>query len=141
MVGPQKKSSEVIVQILYSFEMNGTGDQIIPTLMHELKMTRKTILAAYEKAEAVWQTKEKWDSMIASRSDSYDFKRIGNVEKSILRLALFDLCTEKDPDTKEIVSESLRVAKKFCGDSAGAFIHALIDSYIQGKLSGEFEEK
>lgn len=129
----QKKNREIIVQILYSFEMNAKEEEIIPALMHELKMSKKAVTDGYKTAIEIWEGRERWDELIAKRSDSYDFKRIGSVEKSILRMGLFELFAENKPNTKEMISELLRVAKKFCGDSAASFIHALIDSYVEDK--------
>lgn len=122
-----KKNHEIVIQILYSFEMGcSEEEEIIPLIMDELKLTHKEILEGLACAKKVWKNVPACDEMIGKLSTAYEFKRIGVVEKSILRFALFQKVFEA-LDEKEMLAEALRLTKKFCGASASSFVHALLE--------------
>lgn len=121
-----KKFSEIVVQILYSFEMQVLQEEeIIFLLMGELKCTKKECCEALALASKIWESKEEIDHIISKVSTGYDFKRIGPCEKSVLRLSLFE--------GKEFLDEGLRLAKKFCADSAASFVHAMLDKIFESQ--------
>lgn len=121
-----KKFSEIVVQILYSFEMQVLEEnEIVFLLMSELKCTKKECSEALGLATKIWEGKEEIDHFISTISTGYDFKRIGPCEKSVLRLAIFE--------GKPFLDEALRLSKKFCADSAASFVHAMLDKIFENQ--------
>jgi transcription termination factor NusB len=130
-----KKNSEIVVQMLYSFEMGSTAkEEVLSLLMDELKVTAKEIHASFSEAKEIWENRQKCDEIIARTATGYELGRIGLVEKCILRFTLFQVAFLAK-DSKEIVAEGLRLSKKFCSSSASAFVHALLEKAYGSSLS------
>lgn len=125
---PPQKFREIVFQLLFSLEMSGEADsELIPLLMRELCVSKKQVKAAYERAQAVWDQRFFLDEMITKHSLEYSFDRIKIVEKSVLRLALYELFIEKELNRKIIISEAHRLARKFSTLGGASFVNALLD--------------
>lgn len=131
-----KKIREIIVQILFSFEMNGCEkEDLISVLMHEVKVSHRFLNQAFEKSKLIWEKKDEIDQKITAASQEYDFSRIGIVEKSVIRLSLFELFYEKMLAKEIIISEAIRLNKKFSTKEGSHFVNAIIDSLSKTTLS------
>ncbi len=126
---PPQKFREIVFQLLFSFDMGGDPEaELIPFLMRELQVAKRQVSAAYVKAKAVWEKKEELDQAITRHSRDYSLERIKTVERSVLRLALYELLLEKELSRKIILSEAHRLARKFSALEGAAYVNAVLDS-------------
>lgn len=127
-LSPQKLR-EIIIQFLFSFDMGGEEQkELIPILMNEVKVPRLALSQAFSRAEVIWKNKNEIDQKIRFACNAYDLTRIGHVERNILRLALFEYCIEHTLPLEIIISEAIRLTKKFSSKEGGQFVHAIIDT-------------
>src|SRR5437762_3191551 len=92
MALPPQKFREIVFQILFSSGFPGfeTGETAL-MLMHELKVTKKAVLEAETKVKQIEEKLPEIDEKITAFSSNYSFERISRVEKTILRLGLFEI--------------------------------------------------
>lgn len=132
MVLSQQKFRELVFEALYSFDFHqGDRAELCEFLMREHKMTKKNVQLALDKALSIYEAKEKIDLMIQSVSHSYDLNRIHVVERTILRLGLYELFISKENPCEIVIAEAKRLARKFTNEEAQAFVHALIDALMK----------
>lgn len=125
----QKKIRELVFQLLYAKDLGDPDPSaMIALLMKEHLLTRKTVLQAQQRAEAIFEKKEALDKEIETISTSYDLDRIHSVERNILRLGLFELEYDKEIPPKVAISEAIRLASKFSTPEGATFVNALLDS-------------
>lgn len=118
---------EAVVQYLYSFELAKTSlEVLLPLIMDALELSRKNAFAAAEEARKILSFREEFDVTIAKTSKAYELERISKVDLAILHLALYLLKEGLEPS--QVITEAIRLAGKFSTPSAGAFIHAILDS-------------
>lgn len=126
---PPQKMREMVLQLLFALELGGSAEaELIPLIMKELMVSKRHVRAAYEKAHLIWQQRSSLDQKIGDVSANYAFERIKTVEKSVLRLALYELLTDKEVSEKVIISEACRLTAKFSAPEACAFVNALLDN-------------
>jgi len=127
---PQKFREAVV---LFLFSMDFTEDMVdtFPLISEQLKISSSNTKEALEKAQFLMTHAHDLDLLIAKYSKSYDFHRIPFAEKTILRLAFFELVVEKTLHYKVIISEAIRLARKFASPEAGGFVNALLDQYVK----------
>jgi transcription antitermination protein NusB len=131
---PAPKFRELVFQLLFSFDANGEEEvELIPFLMRELSISKKHVSAAYEKGRAIWRYCEQLDHIIVENSKEYSLERIKSVEKSVLRLALYELLIEKELTAKIIISEAHRLTRKFSTVEGASFVNALLDTLEKNK--------
>lgn len=133
---PFQKFREVIFLLLFSQDANSNDPQnLCDLLMDELKITRKNVQEAYEKAETITNSLDQIDAFISDISTSYSIDRIQRVDCTILRLAIFELLIEKALPQEVIIAEAKRLAKKFSTPDAVVFCQALLDALVKKQLS------
>ncbi|MEZ5314893.1 MAG: transcription antitermination factor NusB [Chlamydiales bacterium] len=121
------KFNEIVFQLLFSFDMGEcVENDIVSLMMHELLVTRKTVLSAYSHAKSIHEAHGELDQIISNISRDYQIKRIGRVEKNIIRYALYFM-KSKTTSHKKIISEALRLTQKFSTKESAAYVNALLD--------------
>jgi N utilization substance protein B len=127
MTIPLQKMREAVFLCLFSF-INGepSEKETLKLLMEQLKIASTHAKAAYARALTIEKEFPKLDALIAPYSTDYEFERIQTVEKTALRIGVFELL-EKEVPPKVAIAESLRLTKKFCTPSAVTFVNAILD--------------
>lgn len=130
---PIKKFREIVFQLLYSrgFE-NSDWELIIPIVMRQLIVPKTVVRAAKAKVETIWQMREAIDQIIQEKSLHYELHRIPRIELSVLRLGIFELL-HSDVPPKVVISEAIRLTRKFATAEGVTFINAILDSVYKGE--------
>jgi N utilization substance protein B len=134
---PRQKFREIVTQLLYaqSFEKIDPEDSI-PFMMEELKVTRRSMLEAHAKVTQIFEHLPEIDRLIEEGSQMYTFERISRVEKTVLRLALYEFLHESDIPGKVVISEAIRLCRKFGTRESASFINAVLDPIYKRQVSG-----
>ena len=132
-----QKFREAVLLFLFSTDFSQGYSDTVPLVMEELKTTKKNTDEAKLKAEFILTHVHDLDLLISKYSSAYDFHRIPYAEKNILSLAFFELVVEKILHYKVIISEAIRLTRKFASREAGAFINALLDQYVKEYITNQ----
>ncbi|MCB1108006.1 MAG: transcription antitermination factor NusB [Chlamydiia bacterium] len=132
MVASQRKFREIVFQMLYSRDLNKEGDaKVLSSFLDQFMVTRKVLHHAYTKVEKIIALLEEIDSLVSEFSKEYDFNRISPIERTILRLGVYELKYEGEVPPKVALSEAVRLSRKFGTPEGGAFINAILDAIFQ----------
>ena len=66
------------------------------------------------------------DSMIEESSKGWQLKRIGKVELTIMRLAVYEMKYDEEIPTGVAINEAVELAKKFGEDNSGSFVNGIL---------------
>jgi N utilization substance protein B len=80
--------------------------------------------------------KEALDALLAEVSEGWPVHRMSAVDRSILRLALFEMIHSEDVPPEVAVGEAVELAKGFSGDEAPAFVAGVLRG-AEGRVFGE----
>lgn len=83
---------------------------------------------AWDIVHGVWSKTEELDQIIAGFSEGWKVDRLGRVEITVLRIAIYELCYNLDVPDKVVISEALELAKQYADQKALAFINGILDS-------------
>jgi N utilization substance protein B len=140
MVLPQAKFREVVFQLLYSKIHGNPGDkELIDLIMRELQVTRKAVRQGLERAEEVLEKLKFLDAKITEVSTSFSFERIQAVEKTLLRLGVYEVLVDDEVPPKVAITEAMRLARKFSTNEAACFVNALLDAIYKESLGEEVD--
>lgn len=70
------------------------------------------------------------DKMIGETAEGWKVSRMGKVDLTILRLAVYEMKYDEDVPVKVAINEAVELSKKFSGDDSPAFINGIL-----GKLA------
>ena len=122
------KIRELVIQALYQKTISGDSNTKV---LKELKQTQKS-LNTDEVAKIVKNIKsfEQKFIEIIGKFSNIPTSRIGEIELSILYLALYEISQSK-LDKPIIINEAIKLAKKFGQNSSHKFINAVLDQAIK----------
>jgi N utilization substance protein B len=78
--------------------------------------------------KGVLTEKEELDHRIESASEHWSIARMPVIDRSILRLGLYELMHNTETPTAVIVSEAVRLAKTYSTERSGAFVNGVLAS-------------
>ncbi len=76
--------------------------------------------------EGVVAHKEEIDGFIQKTAPEWPLDQISVVDKSILRLAIYELIHEQDVPAKVAINEAVELAKTFGGDNTSKFVNGVL---------------
>ena len=122
---------EGVFLLLYQNEISGTDmDELAGASeeAYEMAMTGETV----KTAKAVAEKYEELDGIIAEYSETREVARISKVNKTILRLAIYEMTYRGDKiPAKAAVNEAVELAKKYAEKKDSAFINGVLGNYIR----------
>lgn len=124
---PIQKFREIVFQLLYAEGFSSSGEETALMLMAELKVTKRSVGQAREKAEKVREKMEELDQKIQEASKEYSFERISRVEKIALRLGLYEMLYDETIPPKVAIAEAIRLTRKFGTPESAHFVNAILD--------------
>lgn len=74
---------------------------------------------------------EELNAIIGQYSIGWDVSRISRLARSIMQLAIYEICNIDDVPVGVAISEAVRLAKKYDGDDTGAFVNGILGAYAR----------
>lgn len=93
------------------------------------KEIEKRVRAAAEKIADL-------DGKIDAVAEGWKSGRMGKVELTILRLALFEILCDEEVPQGVAINEAVELAKKFGGDDSPAFVNGVLAKLVQPEAGG-----
>ena len=110
-------------------------------MMQELKVTKRIMLDAHERMRQVLAMQSEIDEEIRNASTEYSFDRISRVEKTILRLGLYEMFHDPELPSKVALAEAIRLCRKFGTPESAQFINAILDAIYRKKHAPSVAEQ
>jgi len=76
------------------------------------------------------------DAVLGAHSTSWAVDRIAPLERSILRLALWEIEAEVTPP-EVAIDEAVRLAKRYSTDEAGSLVNGILGAVVRDRDSGD----
>jgi N utilization substance protein B len=67
------------------------------------------------------------DQQIATAAENFSLERLGNVDRNILRLAIYELLVATDVPQAVIINEAIEISKKFATTESSGFVNGVLD--------------
>lgn len=90
-----------------------------------------------ELAEGVEVHREELDAMIARHARGWELGRIAPLERSIMRIALFEVAHRDDVPTEVALDEAVGLAKRYCGAEAPGFVNGVLGAAVRAVAAEE----
>jgi N utilization substance protein B len=124
---PHKKR-ELVFLLLFSADMGQEllSRDLLCFVADECKVSKHHVAEAVELAQEIQKAQIECDALITKKCQEYSMARLQSVERTILRLAIFELVLKRELAPKIVFAEAKRLAKKFSTDEAVAFVHGIL---------------
>lgn len=120
------------MQALYQLDVQGED------YLHSLKKFLKEnsdddlVLELAEKwTTGAWKNMPACDELIKQAAIKWDMARLSSVDRSILRLATYQLLCCNDMPGKVVINEAIEIAKKYSGQQSPRFVNGVLDAILR----------
>ena len=127
-MGGRRRSREIAVQVLYQAEMAGDApDKAFEMFCEHFRAPEEIRIFAIELIKGVHSHLVQIDLLVRRFSDHWRLERMSTVDRSVLRLAVFEFLYRPDIPTKVSINEAVELGKKFGSEDSGSFINGVLD--------------
>ena len=92
---------------------------------------------AWELIEGVWEKKEELDKLLTQFSQNWRVERMGKVEITLLRLALYEMLFRTDIPPKVAINEAIELSKQFGDEGSRGFVNGILDAAGKALETGQ----
>ena len=133
---PNSDAREFAVQFLYQSETEKIfyfSDSHFSSFCENFNLPTKVAKLAEVKCRGVLDILEQVDAIITEHSKNWKLTRMAATDRSVLRLATWEIL-EKAAPPKVIINEAIDLAKKYGTEHSGAFVNGILDAITKSGL-------
>jgi N utilization substance protein B len=125
----RRKAREIAMQVLYGLEVTrGNLQEAIDLFWNNFEAPEKIKAFSSTLVEGAWNNRKQIDTIIGSCAENWSLERMSRVDKSILRMAVYELTYCRDIPPKVAINEAIDLGKLFGSENSGAFINGVLDA-------------
>jgi N utilization substance protein B len=126
----RRRIRQLALQVLYEIDCVGHRPEDVlartveshPNLSQEgLEFLRQMVLGTFEYAAAL-------DRFIADSAPEWPVEQLAIVDRTILRLALWEFAVSSETPLKVAINEAVEIAKRFGSESSPRFVNGVLGS-------------
>lgn len=129
MAGARRKARVLALQALYEIDAVGhKPEESVDNLLDSEHLSDDNLAFVRDLVTGVVSNKEKIDEVIGQFAPAWPIAQIPIVDRSILRLAIFEILLDNRVPVKVAINEAVELAKSFGGDASPRFINGVLGS-------------
>ncbi|CAE09447.1 transcription antitermination factor NusB [Wolinella succinogenes] len=122
------QAREAVVSLLYAYDMGNTEiRKFAIELLEEKRIKNRQQEFALELFDGTIAHLGEIDEEIKKHLKEWDFSRIGDMERAILRLGTFEI-VYSGVDRAVIINEAVELSKTFGNDNSPRFVNGVLDA-------------
>ncbi|PNV61223.1 transcription antitermination factor NusB [Clostridium sp. chh4-2] len=127
---PAEEKSEQIELYYESPEEDEVSPEGVCEILHKVELDLHDSDYLRKKVEDIEAKIPDLDAKINKVAEGWKTKRMGKVELTILRLALYEILYDEEVPEKVAINEAVELAKKFGGDDSSAFVNGILAKLV-----------
>lgn len=127
---PQEESQAQFEQYFQAPVEDETTSEGAECVLHQVEMEEKYSQYLLKKTEAIMEKIPQLDARIDQVAEGWKTRRMGKVELTILRLALYEMEYDDEIPEKVAINEAVELAKKFGQEESPAFINGVLAKLV-----------
>jgi len=124
----RRLAREKALQMLFQMDVGHNSLEIAKRTMEEADMSPQDKKFTLNLVEGTRNCLGELDYYIKKYAADWDIDRLANVEKNLLRMALYEMKYLDDIPPSVSINEAIELAKVFGGEDSGKFVNGILDS-------------
>lgn len=128
----RRQSREIALQMLFASEFDSL-DPITAGLMvlQTTDADEESKEFAKELFLGVLKDRDELDRTISKYLENWKLDRLFTIDRSVLRLSLYELKNLPDTPSSVVIDQAVRLAKKFGNDESSKFINGILGAFFR----------
>lgn len=132
----RREIRERIFKLLFRVEFYKTGEMeeqkelfLEDTEDFPEDVTERDKREIIKKYDAIAEKLSEIDAMIDEKATGWSSRRMGKVELTIIRLAVYEICFDEQIPTGVAINEAVELAKSYGQDGSAAFVNGVLAKF------------
>jgi transcription antitermination protein NusB len=127
-MGERRRGREFALQILFQIDMGGSEiAEATSTFWEGKRVTIEARRFAESLAQGTIAHLTEIDARLREGLVHWRLPRIAAVDRSVLRMAVYELLHEKETPPVVVIDEAIELAKRYGGEESGLFVNGVLD--------------
>ena len=141
-MGNRRKARELVTQILFHMEYNpGNPNKSFELICENFNAPKSLRAFSKELVRGVCENRNSIDDLIKKASKNWRLERMSRVDRSILRLSVYEMMFMDNIPHKVSIDEAVELGKKYGTEESGAFINGVLDNIYMAYLKDPNQDK
>jgi N utilization substance protein B len=128
----RRSARELILKVLYQLDVGKLPpDEVLETTFEEVRPPAEDRQYVEEITRGVLESVESLDQTIGELAEGWSLDRLAKVDKSVLRMALYELIHRPDIPVNVVINDAVEVAKKYSTEDSGRFVNGILGSFVR----------
>jgi N utilization substance protein B len=137
MTSSRRQGREAALQMLYLIDTCALEvDKIPDAVLSKDPLDAKTHDFAHHLASGVMSEWQRIDRLITEHAKNWEMKRMAAVDRSLLRLASFELLRDTETPVNVIINEAVEIAKRYSTSESSKFVNGILDKIKEERKNG-----
>lgn len=124
----RRNAREWAVQLLFQLEANPEDpDKVFPGFWAERKPSARNRQFAEDLVRGTVANLDGIDGRIRKYARNWDIRRMGAVDRNVMRLAVYEMLHRLDIPPVVSINEAVEIAKTYGEDKSGQFVNGILD--------------
>jgi N utilization substance protein B len=131
MAVDRHKLREMAMQVLFLWDSHGENDAALAAQAADAGLPDdEARRESLRMASQAWNAREAADQWVARLAPQWPPRRQPGVDRSILRLGIWELTAGQTPP-KVVIDEAIELAKSFSTEQSPAFVNGVLDAVLK----------
>lgn len=130
----RRKARETSLQMLFQRDVGNNDWDMATITLDEAELSGENAEFALSLVKGVEQNSDAIDQKIQKYARGWDIDRFANIDKSILRLGIYELLFCQDLSANIVINEAVELAKKFSDGQSAKFVNGVLDSIYVNEI-------
>ena len=128
----KRKARELAMQVLVLWDTQGDNNDVVAAqVVNDGTSDDEVRRDALAMAAAAWNGRDVADRWVVRLAPQWPTRRQPGVDRSILRLAVWELTGGTQTPPKVVIDEAIELAKEFSTEQSPAFVNGVLDAILK----------
>jgi len=130
MAGGRKEARQWALQILYQLDINPVElEEVFADFWEERNPGKKDRAFTEETVRGVLEHLPQIDGLIKAHAPDWEVKRLGGVDRNVIRIAIFEMLHRSDIPPVVSINEAVENAKDYSSGESARFVNGTLDEF------------
>jgi N utilization substance protein B len=140
-MGLRRKSRELALQFLFSHDFQehpglpAAVEAELEVFCQTFDVSKKALPYGSQLILGIAGHVAEIDALLAEHSHNWRVERMSQVDRTILRIAVYEMLHVDDAPVQVVINEALEIAKRYSIDESVPFINGILDA-VQSRTAG-----
>jgi len=131
-LGKRRNARELALKVMFQIDVGGLPpEEVLATTFEQVPVEPEEREYVSAVVHGVLAHLDELDAVIGSLASGWRLERIANVDKNVLRIALYEIQHRDDIPPSVSVNEAVEIAKKYSTEDSGRFVNGILGTYLR----------